>query len=123
MNENSKKDGGATESRSFERIPVVYEINLMVGLYGFDPQDHRFEAHGRTINISRSGVLVKVLRPVAVSSRCLIHFEEGEEVVGRTLVYGIVRRVNEVEDEFQVGIEFDNPLDFIRVSDEPSDEH
>lgn len=117
MNERSKRGGGATESRSFERIPVVYEINLMVGLYGFDPKDHRFEAHGETINISRSGVLVYVTRPVVVDSRCLVHFEDGEEVVGRTLVYGIVRRIHEVEEAFHVGIEFDNPLDFIRAPD------
>lgn len=102
-------------ARNFERLAVEYPISLMVGLYGFDPDEHGFEAHGETINISRGGTLVRVRRPIVAGSRCLIHLVEGEGIVGRTLIYGTVRRADELNELFHIAIEFDNPLDFIRI--------
>jgi hypothetical protein len=123
MGENGNREAGDSESRSFERLAVEYPINLMVGLYGFDPQDHGFEAHGETINVSRGGTLVRVRRPITVNSRCLIHLVDGEGIVGRTLIYGTVRRADELDEVFHIAIEFDNPLDFIRIplGDQPEE--
>jgi hypothetical protein len=123
MEDTDEKEAGGDESRSFERLAVEYPINLMVGLYGFDPQDHGFEAHGETINISRGGTLVRVRRPIVVNSRCLIHLVDGEGIVGRTLIYGTVKRSDELNEVFHIAIEFDNPLDYIRISlgEEPAE--
>jgi len=115
MENNSDNATGGSEARGFERLAVEYAINLTVGLYGFDPNDHGFEAHGETINISRSGTLVRVRRPIVVNSRCLIHLVDGEGIVGRTMIYGTVRRTEEIKGSFQIAVEFDNPLDFIRI--------
>ena len=115
MEDSGDKATGDSEARSFERLAVEYSINLMVGLYGFDPNDHGFEAHGETVNISRGGALVQVRRPMVIGSRCLIHLIDGEGIVGRTLIYGTVRRADELNELFHVAIEFDNPLDFIRI--------
>jgi len=115
MENNSDNATGDSEARSFERLAVEYAINLMVGLYGFDPDDHGFEAHGETINISRGGTLVRVRRPIVVNSRCLIHLVDGEGIVGRTMIYGTVRRTKEINESFHIAIKFDNPLDFIRI--------
>ena len=122
MEESGDNASGEPNARGFERLAVEYSINLMVGLYGFDPSDHGFEAHGETINISRGGTLVRVRRPIVVNSRCLIHLVDGEGIVGRTLIYGTVRRADELDDLFHIAIEFDNPLDFIRIplGDQPA---
>ena len=122
MENNGEKATGGSDGRSFERLAVEYSINLTVGLYGFDPNDHGFEAHGETINISRGGTLVRVRRPIVVNSRCLIHLVDGEGIVGRTLIYGTVRRADELDELFHIAIEFDNPLEFIRIplSDQPA---
>jgi hypothetical protein len=115
MEDSGDNAAGDSNARSFERLAVEYSINLVVGLYGFDPSDHGFEAHGETINISRGGTLVQVRRPIVVDSRCLIHLVDGEGIVGRTLIYGTVRRADELNELFHIAIEFDNPLDFIRI--------
>jgi hypothetical protein len=122
MEDSGDSATGSSDGRSFERLAVEYSINLMVGLYGFDPNDHGFEAHGETINISRGGTLVRVRRPIVSGSRCLIHLVDGEGIVGRTLIYGTVRRADELNELFHIAIEFDNPLDFIRIplGDEPA---
>ena len=110
--------GGPGESRGFPREPATYAINLMVALHGFDVDQHRFEAKGTTINMSCSGLLCRVNRPVGVESRCLVHLPDGEEYVGRTMIYGVIRRVAEVDDGFDVGVEFDSPLDFLKAPDD-----
>jgi len=122
MENSGDSAAGGSDARSFERLAVEYSINLVVGLYGFDPDDHGFEAHGETINVSRGGTLVRVRRPIVVNSRCLIHLVDGEGIVGRTLIYGTVRRADELDELFHIAIEFDNPLDFIRIplSDPPA---
>lgn len=122
MEDNGDKATIGSDGRNFERLAVEYSISLTVGLYGFDPDDHGFEAHGETLNISRGGTLVRVRRPIVVNSRCLIHLVDGEGIVGRTLIYGTVRRADELDALFHIAIEFDNPLDFIRIplGDQPA---
>ncbi|MFQ5743820.1 MAG: PilZ domain-containing protein [Acidobacteriota bacterium] len=120
---NRRQAGGAgSENRAFERLAAEISINLMVSLHGFDPDDHHFEAKGMTINISRKGLLTRVNRPVAENSRCLVHIPGGEGRLGRTLIYGVVRRTTEVKDYFEVAVEFDTPLEFLRAPAEDGEE-
>ena len=105
------------DTRDTERLSAEYPIHLMVSLHGFDPSDHRFEAKGMTVNISRGGVLVRVNQPVAVDSRCLVHIPGGESHLGRTLIYGTVLRTVEKADSFEVAIQFDTRLQDVSPED------
>ena len=87
----------------------------MVDLHGFDSSDHPFEANGITVNISRYGALVRVNRPVAEGSRCLVHLPEGESRLGKTLIYGSVLRTTAVKEAFEVAIRFDTRLQEISL--------
>ena len=105
------------DTREAARVTEEHPIHLMVSLHGFDPSDHRFEAKGITLNLSKGGALVRVNQPVAVESRCLMHIPGGEARLGRTLIYGIVRRTREVQDSYEVAIEFDTRLQNIASED------
>jgi hypothetical protein len=105
------------DDRHDPRVTAEYSIHLMVALHGFDPADHRFEAKGITINVSQSGALVRVNRPVTEGSRCLMHLPDGERRIGKTLIYGTVLRTREIDDTFEVAVRFDTRLQDISSED------
>jgi hypothetical protein len=106
-----------SEKRVDPRVTAEHKVHLMVSLHGFDPADHRFEAKGITVNVSHHGALVRVNQPVAKGSRCLVHLPDGDERIGKTLLYGSVVWTREVEDTFEVAIEFDTRLQAISIED------
>ena len=105
------------QRRTDPRITTEHPIHLLVSLHGFDPADHRFEARGITINLSRSGALVRVNRPVVAGSRCLVHLPAGEPTIGKTLIYGTVLRTSEIDDAFEIALRFDTKLQAISIED------
>lgn len=104
--------------RQYERKAASIRLELVVSLHGFDPLDHGFEAHGITVDLSRGGALVRVQRPVAEGSRCVLHVPGGEEKLGRNLIYGTVRRALEKPEGFLVAVEFDTPLERLELDHE-----
>jgi len=110
--ENRRKD---------ERTAATIRLELVVGLHGVDPLQHGFEAHGITLDISQSGALTRVQRPVVEGSRCVVHVPDGEEMLGRALIYATVRRVSEKPEGFLVAVEFDTPLKKLNL-DDPEEE-
>lgn len=110
-----------SEERTDPRITAEHRIHLLVALHGFDPADHRFEAKGITVNVSHRGALVRVNRPVAEGSRCLVHLPDGDRRIGKSLIYGTVLRTEEIEDTFEIAIEFDTRLQAVSVEDSLDD--
>ena len=113
--------GEGPEHRTDPRVTAEHRIHLMVSLHGFDPADDKFEAAGITVNLSHHGALVRVGQPVAEGSRCLVHLPEGDRSIGKTLIYGTVLRSSEVEDTFEVAIEFETRLQSIAIDDSIED--
>ena len=109
------------EERTDPRVTAEHRIHLMVALHGFDPTDHKFEAKGITANLSHHGALVRVNQPVAEGSRCLVHLPEGDRRIGKSLIYGTVLRTEEIEETFEIAIEFDTRLGAISVEDSLDD--
>jgi hypothetical protein len=105
------------DKRSDPRVTAEHKVHLIVSLHGFDPADHRYEAKGITVNLSHRGALVRVGQPVATGTRCLVHLPEGERRLGKSLIYGTVVRAREVDDIFEVAIEFDTRLQAISIDD------
>lgn len=87
-------------------MPVVIQIEL----HGYDAEDRRFQCSGRTVNMSRGGLLAQVDRKVESGTRCLAHFPSAAGRLGRTMVYGVVGRVRETPAGCEVALTFDNPL-------------
>ncbi len=110
-----------SEERADPRVTAEHRVHLMVALHGFDPADHKFEAKGVTVNLSHHGALVRLNQPVAEGARCLLHLPEGDRRIGKSLIYGTVLRTREIEDTFEVAIEFDTRLRSISVEDSPDD--
>ena len=110
-----------SKERTDPRVTAEHRIHLMVSLHGFDPADHKFEARGITVNLSHHGALVRVNRPVAEGSRCLVHLPEGDRRIGKSLIYGTVLRTEEIEDKFEVAIEFATRLRAIALQDSLDD--
>ena len=105
------------QRRTDPRVTTEHPIHLLVSLHGFDPAHHRYESKGITVNVSRSGALVRVNQPVAAGERCLVHLPAGEAAVGKTLLYGTVLRVDEIDETFEVALRFDTKLQAISIED------
>lgn len=98
------------ERRCHPRRPAALPVVLQVELHGFDGGDHRFRSSGRTVNLSRSGLLARVDHEVRPGTRCLAHFPSATGQLGRTMIYGVVRRARDLAGKFEVALTFDNPL-------------
>lgn len=107
----------ADDQRADERVTAEHSVHLMVSLHGFDRADHKYEAKGITVNVSQRGALVRVNQPVASGTRCLVHLPDGDRRLGKTLIYGTVVRTREVEDTFEVAIEFETRLQHLSIED------
>lgn len=107
----------ADEQRTDPRITAQHRVHLVVSLHGFDRDQQRYEATGITVNLSRRGALLRVGQPVANGTRCVMHLPDGNRRLGKTLIYGTVVRVREVEDTFEVAIEFDTRLRNVSIED------
>lgn len=110
-------DNGGKDKRRDARVTAEHSVHLMVSLHGFDPADHRFEAKGITVNVSRHGALVRVNRPVSEGARCLVHLPDGDRRLGKSLIYGTVVRTREIEDTYEIAIDFETRLQSISSED------
>lgn len=111
----SKED----DRRRFLRHPAIMPVVLRVELHGYDAEHVRFEANGRTVNMSRGGLLARIDRTVAAGTRCLAHFPDASGMLGRTIVFGEVRRCTGGGDRWEVAVVFDTPLVEIDIPGQP----
>ena len=105
--------GGRENRRSFPRVDAAFNLrlNVEVGAAGSKP------AVGKTVNVSRGGILATVDRRVSIRSHCRIQFDgaEAEDRINPREVYGVVIRVTPRRNDFLVAIMFDEPLDTLKV--------
>lgn len=98
------------ERRDFPREVSAVPLVLQVELHGYDAEDERFRAEGRTVNMSKGGLLARVDRALVKGTRCLAHFPSATGQLGRTMIYATVRRSHEASRGWEVALAFDNPL-------------
>ncbi len=98
------------DRREFPRAVAKVPVVLQVELHGYDAEDTRFRANGRTVNMSRSGLLARIDFELAKGTHCLAHFPSATGQLGRTMIYGTVQRCDEAAKGWQVAVSFDNPL-------------
>ena len=105
-----------SERRTHSREDTVVPIVLRVELHGFDDRETRFEACGQTVNVSCGGMLARVDCALPPGAHCVVHFPDAMELLGRTLIYGTVRRNQPEGDLHEIALLFDTPLQEVEIS-------
>ncbi len=103
------------DKRSHERVRAAYEINIEASLSLFGHEVMRLELTGTTIDISYGGMLIRVEQEVLPGARCDVHFFDSKGKIEPERITGRVRRSDNVNDAFNLAIEFDQPLDKLDV--------
>ena len=103
------------DRRGFPRINSQYR--LMIAL---QPTQGVLEAPPAAIDaftrdISRGGVGAVTSHSAPKRTRCLVRFFDAAGRISPDLAWGVVRRVEEQRDGFLVGIEFDTPLETLKL--------
>jgi hypothetical protein len=98
------------DRRRHPRRVAALPIVLRVELHGFDASNSRFESVGRTRNVSCGGLLARVDREVAPEGRVIAHFPDATGSLGRTILFGTVRRCESIGDRWEIAVGFDTPL-------------
>ena len=104
------------ERRKFPRQEAALDMELEIEIYGFEGESRPFFASGKTINISRSGVLARLDVPVQQGSVCKLFFSRTGDQVRPHHVAGRVARMTASADEYLIAVEFDEPLAHLEVA-------
>ena len=99
--------------RAYQRLPAHYQIQL-------EPEHRARRQHvvglplnGRTVNVSRGGLLATIDQGVLRHGRYLIRFLEAGGAIQPAVTWGAVRRSRARNRGWEIGIEFDDPLEDI----------
>ena len=103
------------DRRGFPRINSQYRL-----LIALQPTQGEIEAPTAAIDaftrdISRGGVGAVTSHSAPKRTRCLVRFFDTAGRISPDLTWGVVRRVQEQRDGFLVGIEFDTPLETLKL--------
>lgn len=105
------------DRRRFSRQEAALEVELEIEIYGFEGQARPFFASGKTINISRDGVLARLDVPLARGSVCKLFFRQTGDQVRPHHVAGRVARLSRSGEDFLIAVRFDEPLTRLEVAE------
>ena len=100
------QDDRRTHDRQSLALPIVLDVEI----HGYDATDRPFRASGETVNVCCGGLMAHLDRAVLPGVRCLTHFPRGAGKIGRTMIYGTVRRSEPNDSGYEVAVVFDTPL-------------
>ena len=103
------------ERRGFPRTSLSVPVHLTV--VADVATVHNGSHSGVTRDVSRGGCAVVVGSPIAPHARCIARFPNDTGRLVPDTVWTSVRRVHEEPGGFLVGLEFDSPLDVLKISD------
>ncbi len=100
--------------RAYRRLPANVQIQL-------EPEHHAHRRDlaalpldGLTMNLSRGGMLARIDRGILRHGRYLIRFLEVGGAIQPSVTWGAVRRSRTRDNGWEVGIEFDDPLETLK---------
>jgi hypothetical protein len=102
------------ERRNFPRLVIYRPVRLEVHLAGPEFQISEFDTDGMTVNISRGGVMVDVSRRISVGTSCTVSILQSDGAIVPEVVQGTVRHTGSGELGWQVGVEFERPLEILQ---------
>ena len=81
----------STDKRSHDRFSVNYKINIEAGLHLGGQEVLRITMVGKTIDVSRGGMLIRVDKDVIPGARCSVHFLDSKGKIEPDKTSGRVR--------------------------------
>jgi len=105
------------DRRRFPRQDAALEVELEIEIYGFEGESRPFFASGKTLNISRDGVLACLDVPVSRGSVCKLFFRQTGDQIRPHHVAGRVARLSRSGDDFVIAIRFDEPLARLEITE------
>lgn len=115
------KPAGGESRRAFPRAEVQVPMELEAELRIQGAKITGLSLSGTTVNLSRGGMLIHVPEPMAPGVRCLIQFQDAADKVSPESIWGRVRRVEEARGGYDVGIQFESPLEVFEVTSDEGD--
>jgi hypothetical protein len=101
--------------RAYRRLSAGYPIQLQPPYNGFSNSDlTQLPISGITLNLCRGGMLAQIEQGTLRHGRYLIRFLGAGENVRPEIMWGRVRRSRAADGTWQVGIEFDSPLERLK---------
>ncbi len=101
------------ERRVYPRRLPVDDIILFVEIHTYDRQGVRIDLRGDMLNISRTGVLVRISEPLEAGTSCLAHFPLSGNWIVPAYAIGRVVRCDTSSGELAVAVKFEGPLDSV----------
>jgi len=104
----------AQDRRAYMRLPANVQIQL-------EPEhaDRRdvaaLQLRGITVNLSRGGMLAKIDHGSLPHGRYLIRLLEASGAIDPSVTWGVVRRCRPGDHVWEVGIEFDDSLEMLKI--------
>ena len=100
--------------RAYQRLPAHFQVQLEAQ-HSTQRQDFAgLLISGLTVNLSRGGMLAKIDQGILRHGRYLIRFLEAGGAIQPAFTLGAVRRSRARNKGWEVGIEFDDPLEDIK---------
>ena len=99
--------------RAFQRLPANFQIQLEPEHRAQRQDIGALPLNGTTVNVSRGGMLAKIDQGILRHGRYLIRFLEAGGAIQPVVTWGAVRRSRARNRGWEVGIEFEDPLEDI----------
>jgi len=106
------------DRRGFPRtaMSVLIQVQLVPGDTPLEDQLSR-AVSGLSTDVSRGGLCAWVGQEITDRTDCIVRFFNSRGRLKPELTWGMVRRVDPRQDGFVVGVEFDMPLEFLRLAE------
>ena len=100
--------------RVYQRLPANVEIQLEPEHRAHRQDLAALPLNGMTVNLSRGGMLAKIDQGILRHGRYLIRFLEASGAIQPSVTWGAVRRSKAGNRGWEVGFEFDDPLEMLK---------
>ena len=100
--------------RAYRRLPAKVQIQLAPERHAHRQDFAALPLDGLTMNLSRGGMLAKIDQGILRHGRYLIRFLEVSGSIQPSVTWGSVRRSRASDRGWEVGIEFDDPLETLK---------
>ncbi|MFQ5744034.1 MAG: PilZ domain-containing protein [Acidobacteriota bacterium] len=111
---NQVTSSSSLNRRAFHRFDATYQVQLEPE-FQFSKSDlPQLPISGMTLNVSKGGMLATIDQGVLRHGRYLVRFLRVGESVKPEIMWGAVRRSRARNSGWEVGIEFDTPLEFLQ---------
>ena len=108
------EQAGQRDRRGFPRTGLQLPVHLTVA--SSDAPEADVEVRGVTVDMSRGGCAVVVDRELGNEGRCIVRFPPGDGRVEPDTVEARICGSRLLDDGFLVNLEFDAPLDTLRIA-------